>query len=457
MKKRILGIILVLALVCALFAIPAEAKAKVKNVWFEGEHVQVRAGADLSLLCDNKILSEENAAAQDFKKDGIVLVQNTNMHDTENNTEATIYFELDTLQDIDSVYITWYVYHNAVIGLPHNNNLIIGYSADGNAYTEIGAYDFEGETDPEASFQLETTIRLGQTVKAKYVSVTFEYGPHGQSGWHCPMWEWVGFTEVGAGMMIDEVLDGGYDEVSEDNTPLDQIEPIVPIPEGAVYFKHAEFNESITTGSYTIITDPSTMQDYNVKWTSCALLRPTDKAEEYTVVASKWMNGDDTFTFAEAAEGDIVLSVHGDDEADGTKAKREAVAALTADTVVTFAGYNFAERSYERGAVVYFVLNTESGDTDASETPDEESVTDESVPVDDESAPADDESLPADKDESVPAEESVSDEASEPVSDSQASVSVIGIGLIIGIIVAVLAVVAIVVVVVIIIINKKKK
>ena len=32
MKKRILGIILVLALVCALFAIPADAKADRKSV-----------------------------------------------------------------------------------------------------------------------------------------------------------------------------------------------------------------------------------------------------------------------------------------------------------------------------------------------------------------------------------------------------------------------------------------
>ena len=76
----------------------ADAKANVKSVWFEGEHVKLRAGANVDLLCDNKILSDENALAKDFNKEGIVLVQNTNMMDAENNTIATMYFELDTLQ-----------------------------------------------------------------------------------------------------------------------------------------------------------------------------------------------------------------------------------------------------------------------------------------------------------------------------------------------------------------------
>ncbi len=448
MKKRILSVLIVLAVVCALLAIPADAKANVTKVWFEGD-VKVRAGADLTLLYDNKILSEENANASDFTKEGIVLLQNTDMNDTE-NTIATMYFELDSLQDIDTVYITWYVYHMAIIGLPVNNNLIIGYSADGDIYTEIGAYDFEGETDPDTSFQLDTTIRLGQTVKAKYVSVTFEFGPHGYSDWWCPLWEWVGFTEVGAGLEVDEVLDGGYEEVSEDNTPLDQIEPIVEIPEGHVALKHAKFNTSITTGSYTIITDPATMQDFNVKWTSCALIRPTETEGVYEVVAVEWVNGSETFVFADAAEGDMVLSVHGDDDADGTKANRLALNALVAGDTVTFAGYNFEEQSFERGAVVYFIDNTATPDNgEASEEPSEdvsEEPSEESEPTD-ESEPATDESEPA---------ADVSDEdteGSEPVSGEQTSV--VGAGLIIGIVVAVIAVAAIVVVVVIVV--KKKR
>lgn len=453
--KKLLCVLIAVTLISALFLIPASAKAKVVDVWFEGEYVKVRAGADLTQLCDNKILSEENATAKDFEKSGIVLVQNTNMNDTENNTVATLYFELDTLQDIDSVYITWYVFHNAIIGLPVDNNLIIGYSADGNAYTEIGAYNFEGEAVPDTSAQIETTIRLGQTVKAKYVSVSFEYGAHGQDGWWCPMWEWVGFTEVGAGMMIDEVLGDGYDEVSEDNTPLEEIEPIVPVPEGYVGLKHAKFNTSITDGSYTVITDPAAMQDFNVKWTSCALLRPTETAGEYSVVAAQWLGGDDSFLFADAAEGDIVLSVHGDDATNGTKANREALAALVAGDVVTFAGYNFADSSFERGAVVYFINNTLSsgGNGEASEVPGDESTDDESTPAD-ESVP-ETESVP--ENESKPADESVSDNASDPVSDSQANVSIIGVGLIIGIVIAVVAVIAVVVVVVIVVIKKRKQ
>ena len=446
--KKLLSIVIVLALVCAFFMIPASAKANVKDVWFEGENVKVRAGADLALLRDNKILSEENATADDFNKSGIVLVQNTAMMDAENNTVATMYIELDSVQNIDTVYLTWYVYHNAIIGLPHNNNLIIGVSEDGETYTEIGAYDFEGETDPDSSFQLDLKIRLGQTVKAKYVSVSFEFGPNGQDGWYCPMWEWVGFTEVGAGLMVDELGDS-YDEVSEDNTPLDQIDPIVEIPEGNIALKHAKFNTSITTGSYTIITDLSTVNSYNVKWATTAHLRPTETEGVYAVVEIVWGGGSD-ITFAnEAEEGDIALAVHGDDEADGTKANRLALNALTTEDTVTFAGYDFEKLTFERGAVVYFVDHnatvgdtSETPDPEASETPDESSK-----PVD-ESEEAD-ESAPAD--ESVPATESA------PVVDnSEAGEEEVGYtGLIIGIVAGVVAVIAIVVVVVIV--AKKKK
>ena len=443
--KKLLSVLIVLSLACALLILPADAKANVKNVWFEGD-VKVRAGADLTLLYDNKILSEENANASDFTKEGIVLLQNTDMNDTE-NTIATMYFELDSLQDIDTVYITWYVYHMAIIGLPVNNNLIIGYSADGDIYTEVGAYDFEGETDPDTSFQLDTAIRLGQTVKAKYVSVTFEFGPHGYSDWWCPLWEWVGFTEVGAGLEVDEVLDGGYDEVSEDNTPLDQIEPIVEIPEGYIGLKHAKFNTSITTGSYTIITDVSTVNSYNVKWATTAHLRPTETEGVYEVVEIIWGGGSDITFTNEAEEGDIALAVHGDDETDGTKANREALTALTTEDTVTFAGYDFEKLTFEKGAVVYFVNNNASiGDT--SETPDEPS---EEPSEDPSEEPSEDESVPAGENESTPADEST------PVVDNSEAGEEDGgnTGLIIGIVAGVVAVIAIVVVVVIVV--KKKK
>ena len=453
--KKLLSVLIVLSLACALLILPADAKANVKSVWFEGEHVKLRAGADLTLLCDNKILSEENATAKDFNKSGIVLVQNTNMMDAENNTVATMYIELDSVQNIDTVYLTWYVYHDAIIGLPENNNLIIGYSEDGETYTEIGAYDFEGEPVAEQSFQLDLKIRLGQTVKAKYVSVSFEYGPNNQSGWYCPMWEWVGFTEVGAGLMVDELGGDGYDEVSEDNTPLDQIEPIVEIPEGYIGLKHAKFNTSITTGSYTIITDLSTVNSYNVKWATTAHLRPTETEGVYEVVEIIWGGGNDITFTNEAEEGDIALAVHGDDDTDGTKANRLALNALTTEDTVTFAGYDFEKHTFEKGAVVYFVNNNaSSGDT--SETPDDTSSDNTSGEV---SETPDESSKPADENESVPADENEStpaDESTHVVDNSEAGEEDGGnTGLIIGVAAGVVAVIAIVVVVVIVV--KKKK
>jgi len=436
--KKLLSVIIVLTLVVALFAIPADAKATVVNLEIKGDNVAPRASDKLELLYDGSILSETDAAANDFNKKGIVLIQNKNCT-SEDLTEVTIVFELDSLQSIDSVYINWYVYANAMIGLPHENSLIIGTSEDGNAFHE-DVYTMEGEivnvTDP--SFQLETVIRLNAAVNAKYVSICFSMGPNGQ-GWDKVSWEWIGLTEVGAGLQSEEG-DNDYEEVSqEESVNIDDIEPIVEIPEGAKYIKHVPFNQSIVTDSNTIITDPTNLSAFNVAWSACVLLRPTEVEGEYSVVAVKAADGDYEFAFADVAEGDIALAVHG--ESTETTANRDALAALVEGDIVTFAGYNFEEQTFETGAVVYYAV--------PAETPDEPSQ-----PEDESSEPVEDESSEEPKDESVPAEDDKSeDESKAPSTGDKEEKS--NTGLIVGIVVAVVAVVAIVVVVVVV--AKKKK
>ena len=122
-------------------------------------------------------------------------------------------------------------------------------------------------------------------------------------------------------------------EESEEDTSAPAIE--VEIPEGAVNLGRAPVNTSIVAGSTTVVSDPSIMQNYNVKWTSCALLRPTETEGEYSVVAVQWLNGDDKFLFEEAQEGDIVLSVHGDETVEGSQANRDALDTLVAGDIVT--------------------------------------------------------------------------------------------------------------------------
>ena len=223
-------------------------------------------------------------------------------------------------------------------------------------------------------------------------------------------------------------------DVSEDENSAPATE--VEIPEGAINLGKVPLNTGITTGSTTIVTDPSIIHNYNVKWTACALLRPTETEGESEVVATKWLDGDDSFLFEEAEEGDVVLSVHGDDDADGTKANREALAALPAGSIVTAVGYDFAKITAADDAVVFFIPATV--EDEVSETPDESSE----VPSDESAPEADDKS----EDASVPATD-----GSETPSDDEGG----NTGLIIGIVAGVVAVAVIVVVV--IVVSKKKE
>ncbi len=222
-------------------------------------------------------------------------------------------------------------------------------------------------------------------------------------------------------------------EVSEP----DESEPAVEIeiPEGAVNLGRVPVNTSIVAGSTTIVSDPSIMHNYNVKWTSCALLRPTENENEYSVVAVQWLNGDDSFAFADAQTGDIVLSVHGDETVAGSQDNRNALDTLVAGDIVTLIGYDFEKLTAADDAVVFFVPNTAEQPDDSSEPSDESDPVDESEPAD-ESKPADESTPVVDNSEAAGEEDGGNT------------------GLIIGIVAAVVAVVAIVVVIVIV---KKKK
>ena len=225
-------------------------------------------------------------------------------------------------------------------------------------------------------------------------------------------------------------------EVSEPEESEPAVE--VEIPEGAINLGRVPVNTSIITGSTTVVSDPAIMHNYNVKWTSCALLRPTETENEYSVVATKWLDGDDKFLFEEAKEGDIVLSVHGDPAVEGSQVNKDALTALPAGSIVTLIGYDFEKLTAADDAVVFFVPAETTPDPETSETPDESSEpADESEEVN-ESEKADDTSVPA-------ANESEAGEKEEGGNT----------GLIIGIVAGVVVIAAIVVVVIVVV--KKKK
>lgn len=151
--KKVICAIIVTALISALFVLPASAKGTVVNAWLgESDLIGTRTTDSITEIYDGKNLTDAEVARGDFNVDGIFLIQNKGMMDDTKNTVCDLYFELDSVQDIDTVYISWFVYHMAIIGLPHNNSLNISYSTDNEMYHDLGAYTFEGETDPNRVF-----------------------------------------------------------------------------------------------------------------------------------------------------------------------------------------------------------------------------------------------------------------------------------------------------------------
>ena len=443
--KKLLCVLIAATLVSALFLLPASANAKVVNFEVKGDNVAPLASDNLAELYDGAILSEADATAGDYNKAGIVLIQNKTPKEA---VDCTIIFELETAQVIDTVYLYWFCHGNSMIGLPTDGALIVGTSTDGNAFQEA-AYEMDSTiAELTESFQRETAIELEAPVTAKYVSVTFTMGIHGNTGGNWdekPCWEWVALTEVSAGLKAESGNGGEMGEVSqEESVDLKDIEPIVEIPAGASYIKHVPFNKSIVTDSNTIITDPSNLAAYNVAWSGCVLLRPTETEGQYSVVEVYTGTGDYEFAFTDVQEGDIALAVHG--ESTEPAANKAALVALVAGDIVYFAGYNFKEQTHETGAVVYYAVPAAGGEDTSDEVSDE--VSEESTPADDESVPADDESTPAD-DSSAPATSDT--DASDDKADEKGG----NAGLIIGIVAGVV-VIAVVVVVVVVVLKKKK-
>ena len=430
--KKLLCVLIAATLVSALFLLPASANAKVINFEVKGDNVAPLASDNLAELYDGAILSEADATAGDYNKAGIVLIQNKTPKEA---VDCTIIFELETAQVIDTVYLYWFCHGNSMIGLPTDGALIVGTTTDLNAGFSEAAYEMDSSiADLTASFQRETAIELEAPVTAKYVSVTFTMGIHGNTGGNWdekPCWEWVALTEVSAGLKAESGNGGEMGEVSqEESVDLKDIEPIVEIPAGASYIKHVPFNKSIVTDSNTIITDPSNLAAYNVAWSGCVLLRPTETEGQYSVVEVYTGVGDYEFAFTDVQEGDIALAVHG--ESTEPAANKAALVALVAGDIVYFAGYNFKEQTHETGAVVYYAVPAAGGEDTSDEVSDE--VSEESTPADDSSAPATSDT-----------------DASDDKADEKGG----NAGLIIGIVAGVV-VIAVVVVVVVVVLKKKK-
>ncbi len=395
--KKLLGILIAISLISALFVIPASARATVVDAWVEGDDVAFRASDPIEELFDGKTLSAVDAAASNFDLPGIVLLQNKAPTDENHITNATVYFEMDAAQQIDTVYITWYLYNNAIIGLPMDNIVSISTSVDGEEYTPAGEYYFDdpfgGEVDVTQTCQFEAKIRLDSAVNAKYVSFSFDFGPHGQDGWWCPMWEWVGLTELSAGMQADEV----NEESKEEILPPPDIDR-TKIPADAYVLDEVPFNDTIGAGECTVVLDINSVNVYNPKWCGNVQLRPTGTEGVYSVVEVVQGTGGD-IAFADVQEGDIALLVHGDDTVEGSMENKAAVLALAAGDTVTFMGYDFVNGLIASNAAIYFKVpaeNTDDSSAPEASLPDDTSKDESTTESEPENTSEDTTSTPAD-------------------------------------------------------------
>ncbi len=160
-----------------------------------------------------------------------------------------------------------------------------------------------------------------------------------------------------------------------------------PVLDPDDYTIHPSVNTSITTNAKTIVTDPSTVANYNPNWSGRVLLAPTETPGIYTVVETQKPNGSAP-TFTETiGEGYIILLLHGETgQPDGTI--RDSWLALKPGTEIVISGYNFEAGLVNEDAYATIYTDQVPVIPQPSEEPSDEPSTDPSE--DSSSTPSDD-------------------------------------------------------------------
>lgn len=211
---------------------------------------------------------------------------------------------------------------------------------------------------------------------------------------------------------VTEVSQSGSGQSTEQ---LPQI--TVNIPEDAIEgssFGTILVNKNMMTSSQVVITDKNI--DRGLSWSTVVLLKPTDKENVYTVEEVIPNGGGNAISFTnEISDGDIVVALHGGDDATAeTPANKLAGvwSRLEVGSIVTFNGYDLAEGKLTASNPMIYVQPKDSGlPGDESSKPDDNSNTSsEATSSDAESSEATSSETETSKDESSKTEESKPEE-----------------------------------------------
>ncbi len=213
MKKHIsilLAVCMLVSVVASMLVLTpaADAIPTAKSVYLSGNGTDVQVGSycqDLSVLCDGKKLIQTLDGEIDFRKTGIVLVENTERATAGVVDYCQLVMDLGESTLIDTVNIAFYLNRVNRVWFPNNGEVIISFSDDGKKFSDQKSYYIE---DYESATELgvhDVYFELDAPVSHRYVMVSLEYGDADPSwGWSpSVMLEWFGFTELSAGLKVD--------------------------------------------------------------------------------------------------------------------------------------------------------------------------------------------------------------------------------------------------------------
>ncbi|MDD4422130.1 MAG: dockerin type I repeat-containing protein [Eubacteriales bacterium] len=171
------------------------------------EHISITP-ADLVKLTDG----DEALDAGNWTAPGVVLVQNKVCTNAAINPTVDLVLKLGTAKTIDKVIVDFYHCYNVMIGLPKDNKVRLSYSADGETYTSLGEFTFEGTAVANEFGTIANQFDV-RNVEAEYIGIEFDIGPSPFTTDNKVVWEFVALTEIG---VVEGELTGDPFELIED-------------------------------------------------------------------------------------------------------------------------------------------------------------------------------------------------------------------------------------------------
>lgn len=131
---------------------------------------------------------------QTYNDGSVLLFKNNTATDTSKQAKVELLFTLSKNTLINAATLNFYHEYDSKIGLPKDNKVTISYTNNYNDFTPLGDFTFEGQAEAGKKGVISAYIPFGGAVTAKYVKISFEYGPSPFTD--KPVWEFIALTEV---------------------------------------------------------------------------------------------------------------------------------------------------------------------------------------------------------------------------------------------------------------------